>query len=84
MFVIMGDKFYHICIIEEAVLGFVVVVTADAYNMLLFHSWYRRTNVKYTEQDSSISGKIKKVKLFDLSIMLSLLQNYFSLIIDIL
>jgi len=52
--------------------------------MLLFHSWYRRTNVKYTEQDSSISGKIKKVKLFDLSIMLSLLQNYFSLINDIL
>lgn len=61
MFVILGDKFYHICIIVEAVLGFVVVVTADAYNMLLFHSWYRKTSVKYqTEQDSSISGKIKK------------------------
>lgn len=78
MFVVMGDKSYHICIIEEAVLGFVVVV-------LLCHSWYWRTNVKYqTEHDSSISGKIKKVILFDLSMMLSLLQNYFSLINEIL
>jgi hypothetical protein len=63
IFVIMGDEFYHICSIEEAVLGFVVVVTSDAYSMLFFRSWYWRTNVKYkTEQDSSINGK--KVTLF--------------------
>jgi hypothetical protein len=63
IFVIMGDEFYHICSIKEAVLGFVVVVTSDAYSMLFFHSWYWRTNVNYqTEQDSSINGK--KVTLF--------------------